>query len=182
MKKITWAVIAATLILLNINIAFAGYSYYYPRYDKYNYPKYSYDTEEQYEIFPKYINYPDIKNKVSDSSSTYGSYTRDYQGQIIERKTKYKESLIIGKSGRVSKTISASSTEKLIGPLEYENQVFSNKNQYIQNYAYSPNNPSVYEGGSLWRYKESYDDNSRSYNKYYYQPRYDSNGYYNWRY
>ncbi len=181
MEKITLRIsLALILIFLAINIVSAS-SYYYPS------QTYYYPSSSQYTKYPTYYNAPTIIDKTSSLNQDTLTYSKSYQGPIIQKDTKYDEFLKIGKSGRVTRTISAQTSERYVGAVQLENKDSKTLSSYNQDYNYIPNNPTYYDGGySSFRYTPTYNYNNYgpdSYlNNYYYSPRYNSQGYYNWRY
>ncbi len=185
MRKITLFVTAIFAVIFITGLASAGgYTYYYPRHTySYSYPVYEMQNQE----FPSYTNLPTIKDTSSNSASAASSYSRNYQGPIIERITKYDELTQIGRRGRSTKTVSLLTTEKYIGASESEVRGSEARTQSNKDYSLTPDNPTIFDGGSLWRYRETFNRDVYSRNSYrkpyYYAPTYDSTrGYYNWRY
>ena len=181
-KTITLAALILSTLILTITQVSAGYKYYHPGY-VYSYPTY----EESYQIFPKFQNLPSITNTISNKDREVLAYTRNYQGRIIEKTTKYDEITLVGKRGRLTRTISASTTERFIGPSEYVQFGSESSQSQNQQYTFTPQNPSYYDGGLSWKSKDTYEFRTYgrdSYTKpYYYSPRYDyKRDYYNWRY
>lgn len=182
-KKLRLFGVALMTSIFLLNLASAGYSYYYPK-SYYSYP--SYNQESQQEIFPKYYNAPTIADRTANSDFAGASFNRNYQGPILERTTRYDEFTKIGKSGRLLRTVSATTSERYVGASESESRASESRSQNARDYISTPQNPTLYDGGSFWRNKESFNYDvygSNSYTRpYYYAPRYDSSGYYNWRY
>lgn len=179
MKKTTILVgFTLALLILTLTPALASYHYSYDPNNNYGYPNYnSYPTH----------NAPTITDRANSINEGSSSYNRNYQGPIIQRDTKYDEFLKIGKSGRVLRTISSTTSERYVGGTQVETANTQNKNNYNRDYTSIPNNPAYYSESSYFRSLPRYnylDYGSDRYGKsYYYEPRYDDNkGFYNWRY
>ena len=189
MRKSYLFALALVSLVITINLASAGYSYYNPGY-KYSYPnQYSQEIIKDNQVNPSFINLPAISDKTSSINNENNFFTRNYQGPVIEKTTKYDEFFQISKRGKLTKSISSTTTERYIGALESLSKGSEIRSGYNRDYSNIPTNHYYYEGGSAWRYKSSFNaiDYSKGFNTYtrpyYYDGRYDSQkGYYNWRY
>ena len=184
-KKICLFGVTLLATMFLINLASAGYSYSYPT----SYYSSSYvltpTVESQFEKAPSFINQPTVNYKTVNNNAASSFYNRNYQGPVIERTTRYDELTRI-KRGKLFRLVSETTTERYVGAAESESRGSQSQSENTKDYSSIPTNPTVYDGGSLWRYKSSFEPqitNQNSYTKpYYYAPRYDSRGYYNWRY
>ncbi len=142
--------------------------------------------EENDNVYPYFENHPTIVNSQTYSNNANSFNNVDYQGPIIEKDSYYNEDLLIKKSGRTQQSISFVTSERYHGSTYTQNQGSQSSINSNNQYMYLPQNPSVYDGGSSWRYKELYTyqnyGRDRYGSNYYYSPRYDSSGFYNWRY
>lgn len=175
-KTILYLGFALISILLAINITSAGY---YPDY------YYSPSPRNDYIKTPTFYNAPTIIDKTSSLNEGSFANNRNYQGPIIQRDTRYDEFLKVGKSGRVTRTVTAQTSERYVGAVQIDNTLSQNRNSYNREFNSIPTNPTYYTESSfrtLPKYNY-YDYGPNNYGRsYYYAPRYDSGGYYNWRY
>jgi len=173
-KTIFQASVALIILIAMVSLTSAGY--YYPPMSNYQYPS---TSAYQY-------NAPSIINKVSNIDDNKQFLSRNYQGPIIQKDTRYDEFLKIGKSGRVTRTISATTSERYIGDVQNELITSEQGRNYQNEYNYIPNNPTIYSQDVSFRLLPTYDYSrygpDRYGGSYYYSPRYDPRGYYNWRY
>ena len=185
-KKVILLAFAVFFLFLTLNSVLAYHyssNYNYPTYT-YSYP--SYNRDYSFQQFPSYINSPIINDKLFNSAQSMNSFNRNFQGPIIQRDTNYDEKLKI-KGSRISRTISATTSEKYIGAVLIENGISQASDLNSRDFSSVPTNPSSYNGGSYWRFQDEYKPvfyGRDSYtNDYYYKPKYDwNNGHYNWRY
>lgn len=184
-KKLCLFGVALLTSIFLLSLASAGYSYRYPTHYYSSSYTFTPTVESQFERDPSFINQPTVNYKSTNNNLASSFYNRNYQGPVIERTTRYDE-LTRLKRGRFFRLISETTSERYVGASESENRGLESRSENSQEYNSIPTNPAVYEGGSLWRHKASYEPqlyNQNSYTQpYYYAPRYDSRGYYNWRY
>ncbi len=178
-KKLLLLQLLTVSLVITTLVAVSAGNYYYPT------RTYFYPTPQYYQS-SNYYNAPTITERTSSSNENSLSYNRNSQGRLFERNSRYDEFLKIGKSGRVTRTVSATESERYIGGVQIENTLSQSKANSASNFNNIPTNPTIYNGDSYYRAlpKYNYYDYSQdSYTKpYYYMPRYDSKGYYNWRY
>ncbi len=177
MRKISLILgLALVLAGLLINPVTAGYSYNYPQ--RY----YSYPSYENYKS-ASYSDTPVISDKIKDASDKSSFYNREYQGPVMQKDTRYDEFLKVGKSGRVTRTVSYQTSERYVGNIEREAKGESESKLYERDYSSVPTRSSYSQESSFRdaHVYNSYDYGNGYGNNYYYSPKY-SNGYYNWRY
>ena len=135
--------------------------------------------------FPRYMNYPAVQDTANQFGQASSAYNRAYAGQVLERVARYDEDLNV-KGSKVRRIISSSVTEKFVGPQQTESLFSQNSNSFNIDKSITPTNPTIYDGGSLYRYNSIY--NQKNYGRdsytapYYYSPLSNNAGYYTWRY
>jgi len=161
------------LSLTSVQAYHGGYHYFSP--SSSYYPSY---TSSSYN--PTFIT-----DRVSSLDRSSSIYSRNFQGPIIQRDTKYDEFLKIGKSGRVYRTVSSQTSERYLGGTQVESFQSDDKRAYNKELDSIPISTRDYD--PYFRSLSSYDYSAYGKDKYgkpyYYQPTYNPDkGYYNWRY
>ncbi len=146
----------------------------------------SYRAPESHDIYPSYRYAPNINDRTLRNFDNSAFSTRSYQGPISERTITFDDVTKVGKRGRFSRAISYKVNEKYAGATEQISTGSQISDSAGTEFTQTSPAPLSYTGGSTWRYPPSYearDYGSNSYNRdYYYKPRYNSRGFYNWRY